>query len=216
MQIVLFGPPGAGKGTQAKFLTETLNVPHISTGDILRENVKKGTALGLKAKSFMDKGELVPDMLLIDLIKDRLSQPDTKKGYLLDGFPRTIPQAKALDEILDDMNRKLDSVVNIDVGSAELVRRLSGRRICRSCGASYHVIFNPSKAKDICDSCGGELYQRADDREEAIKNRLNVYLKQTQPVLDYYKKKNILIDIDGEREIDEISVDIKNALRKIA
>ncbi len=216
MQFVLFGPPGAGKGTQAKFLSETLNVPHISTGDILRENVKKGTALGMKAKSYMDKGELVPDKLLIDLIKDRLSQPDCRKGFLLDGFPRTIPQAEALDEILDDINKNLDGVINIDVGSNELVRRLSGRRICRGCGASYHVLFNAPKAKDICDACGGELYQREDDKEAAIKNRLNVYMKQTQPVLDYYKKKGVLIDIDGEEEIEEVTADIKSALDRIA
>jgi adenylate kinase len=216
MQFVLFGPPGAGKGTQAKFLSEELNVPHISTGDILRENVKKGTALGMKAKSYMDKGELVPDMLLIDLIKDRLSQPDCRKGFLLDGFPRTIPQAEALDEILDDINKNLDGVINIDVGSGELVRRLSGRRICRSCGASYHVVFNPPKVKDICNACGGELYQRDDDKEAAIKNRLNVYVKQTQPVLEYYKKKNILIDIDGEKEIDEVTSDVKSAIENLA
>ncbi|CAJ37629.1 adenylate kinase [Methanocella arvoryzae] len=216
MQFVLFGPPGAGKGTQAKFLSEELNVPHISTGDILRENVKKGTALGLKAKSYMDKGELVPDNLLIDLIKDRLSQPDCRKGFLLDGFPRTIPQAEALDEILDDINKKLDGVINIDVGSGELIRRLSGRRICRSCGASYHLVFNPPKAKDLCDSCGGELYQRDDDKEVAIKNRLDVYVRQTQPVLEYYKKKNLLIDIDGEKEIDEVTADVKAAIRKLA
>lgn len=216
MQLVLFGPPGAGKGTQAKFLSEFLNVPHISTGDILRENVKKGTELGMKAKSYMDKGELVPDKLLIDLIKDRLSQPDCRKGYLLDGFPRTIPQAKALDEILDDMNKGLDGVINVDVGPGELVRRLSGRRICKSCGASYHVVFNPPKVKDVCTACGGELYQREDDKEEAIKNRLNVYLKQTQPVLDYYKKKDILIDIDGEKEIDEVTADIKTAIENLA
>ncbi len=215
MQLVLFGPPGAGKGTQAKFLSELLNVPHISTGDILRENVKKGTALGLKAKSYMDKGELVPDKLLIDLIKDRLSQPDCRKGFLLDGFPRTIPQATALDEILEDINKNLNGVVNIDVGSGELVRRLSGRRVCKSCGASYHVMFNPSKAADICDACGGELYQRDDDKEVAIKNRLNVYSNLTQPVLDYYKKKGILIDIDGEKEIDEVTVDIKSAIQNI-
>ena len=216
MQIVLFGPPGAGKGTQAKFLSEEFNIPHISTGDILRENVRKGTPLGLKAKSYMDKGELVPDALLVDLVRGRLAEPDTKKGFLLDGYPRTIPQAKALDEILDDLNRKLDAVVNIDVGQAELVRRLSGRRMCKKCGASYHVAFNPPKAPDVCNACGDELYQRADDREEAIKNRLAVYHKQTQPVLDYYKKKGILINIDGDREIDEVKADIIRALEEIA
>ena len=216
MQLVLFGPPGAGKGTQAKFLSELLNVPHISTGDILRENVKKETALGLKAKSYMDKGELVPDKLLIDLIKDRLSQPDCRKGFLLDGFPRTIPQAVALDEILEDINKNLNGVVNIDVGSGELIRRLSGRRVCKSCGASYHVMFNAPKVTGICDTCSGELYQRADDQEVAINNRLNVYSNLTQPVLDYYKKKGILIDIDGEKDIDEVTVDIKSAIEHIS
>jgi adenylate kinase len=216
MQIVLFGPPGAGKGTQAKFLSEEFNIPHISTGDILRENVKKGTALGIKARSYMDKGELVPDQLLNDLVRSRLEEPDTKKGFLLDGYPRTIPQAKALDEIMDDLNRKLSAVVNIDVGTGALVKRLSGRRICRSCGASYHVSFNPPKVKDTCDMCAGELYQRADDTEEAIKNRLAVYKKQTQPVLDYYKKKGVLIDIDGDREIEEVKADVIKALEKLA
>lgn len=216
MQIVLFGPPGAGKGTQAKFLSEEFNIPHISTGDILRENVKKGTALGMKAKSYMDKGELVPDQLLNDLVRSRLEEPDTKRGFLLDGYPRTIPQAKALDEILDDLNRKLTAVVNIDVGTSALVKRLSGRRICRQCGASYHVTFNPPKVKDICDMCAGELYQRADDTEDAIRNRLAVYKKQTQPVLDYYKKKGVLIDIDGDREIEEVKADVIRALESKA
>jgi len=216
MQIVLFGPPGAGKGTQAKFLSEEFNIPHISTGDILRENVKKGTALGMKAKSYMDKGELVPDQLLNDLVRSRLEEPDTKKGFLLDGYPRTIPQAKALDEIMDDLNRKLDAVVNIDVGTNALVRRLSGRRICKSCGASYHVEFNPPAVADVCNACGGELYQRADDSEVAIKNRLAVYKKQTQPVLDYYKKKGVLIDIDGDREIEEVKADVISALNELA
>ncbi|OPY27642.1 MAG: Adenylate kinase [Methanocella sp. PtaU1.Bin125] len=216
MQIVLFGPPGAGKGTQAKFLSEEFNIPHISTGDILRENVKKGTALGMKAKSYMDKGELVPDQLLNDLVRSRLEEPDTKKGFLLDGYPRTIPQAKALDEIMDELNRKLDAVVNIDVGTNALVKRLSGRRVCRGCGAPYHIVMNPPKVADVCDACGGELYQRADDREEAIKNRLAVYTKQTQPVLDFYKKKGVLIDIDGDREIEEVKADVINALEEIA
>jgi adenylate kinase len=216
MQFVLFGPPGAGKGTQAKFLSEEFNIPHISTGDILRENVKKGTALGMKARSYMDKGELVPDQLLNDLVHSRLEEPDTKKGFLLDGYPRTIPQAKALDEIMDDLNRKLTAVVNIDVGTNALVRRLSGRRICKACGASYHVSFNPPKVKDICDTCAGELYQRADDTEDAIKNRLAVYKKQTQPVLDYYKKKGVLVDIDGDREIEEVKADVISALEPLA
>jgi adenylate kinase len=216
MNVVLFGPPGAGKGTQAKFLSEGFNIPHISTGDILRDNVKKGTALGTKARSYMERGELVPDELLVDLVRARLEEPDTRKGFLLDGYPRTIPQAKALDGILDDLNKKLDAVINIDVGTPELIRRLSGRRICRNCGASYHVVFNPPKAGMLCDLCGGELYQRADDREEAIRNRLDVYGKQTQPVLDYYGKKGVLIDIDGDREIEEIAVDIRAALEALS
>jgi adenylate kinase len=216
MQIVLFGPPGAGKGTQAKFLAEEFNIPHISTGDILRENVKKGTALGMKAKSYMDKGELVPDQLLNDLVRSRLEEPDTKKGFLLDGYPRTIPQAKALDEIMDDPNRKLTAVLNIDVGTSALVKRLSGRRICRGCAASYHISFNPPKVPNTCDTCAGELYQRADDTEDAIKNRLAVYKKQTQPVLNYYKKKGILVDIDGDGEIEEVKADAIKALEQLS
>jgi adenylate kinase len=170
----------------------------------------------MKAKSYMDKGELVPDQLLNDLVRSRLEEPDTKKGFLLDGYPRTIPQAKALDEIMDDLNRKLDAVVNIDVGTNALVKRLSGRRICKGCGASYHVEFNPPAVADVRNACGGELYQRADDTEDAIKNRLAVYKKQTQPVLDYYKKKGILVDIDGDREIEEVKADAIRALEKLA
>ncbi len=214
MQIVLFGPPGAGKGTQAKFISEEFNIPHISTGDILRENVREGTPLGKKAKSYMDKGALVPDELLIDIIKERLQKPDTRRGFLLDGYPRTLAQAKALDVILDDINKNLDAVVNVDVGANELVRRLSGRRTCKSCQASYHVKSNPPKVPGVCDRCGGELYQRADDTEAAIKNRIGVYEKQTQPLIDYYKKKGLLIDIDGEREIDEVRSDIMKALER--
>jgi len=214
MQIVLFGPPGAGKGTQAKFISEKFNVPHISTGDILRENVREGTSLGKKAKEFMDKGALVPDELLIDIIKDRLQKPDTRKGFLLDGFPRTIAQAEALDPILDDINKKLDAVVNVDVSANELIRRLSGRRTCRACGATYHVKSNPPKAEGVCDQCGGELYQRADDTEAAIKHRIEVYQKQTQPLIDYYRKKGLLVHIDGEREIDEVRSDIMKALER--
>jgi adenylate kinase len=214
MQIVIFGPPGAGKGTQAKFISEGFNIPHISTGDILRENVREGTPLGKKAKAFMDKGALVPDELLIDLIKERLQKPDTRKGFLLDGYPRTLTQAKALDEILDDINKKLDAVVNVDVGANELVKRLGGRLTCKKCQASYNIKTNPPKVPGVCDQCGGELYQRADDTEAAIKNRIAVYKKQTQPLIDYYRKKGLLIDIDGEREIDEVRSDIMKALER--
>jgi adenylate kinase len=214
MQIVLFGPPGAGKGTQAKFISEQYNIPHISTGDILRENVREDTALGKKAKTYMDKGALVPDSVLIDIIKDRLQKPDTRKGFLLDGFPRTLPQAESLDGILDDINKDLNAVVDIEVSTTELVKRLSGRLTCRNCGATYNVKTNPPKSDNICDACGGELYQRADDTENAIRNRIDVYKKQTSPLIDYYKKKGILMDIDGEREIDEVRSDISKALER--
>jgi adenylate kinase len=214
MQIVLFGPPGAGKGTQAKFISEQHNIPHISTGDILRENVREDTPLGKKAKAYMDKGALVPDSVLIDIIKDRLQKPDTRKGFLLDGFPRTLPQAESLDGILDDINKDLNAVVDIEVGTLELVKRLSGRLTCRNCGATYNVKTNPPKSDNICDACGGELYQRADDTENAIRNRIDVYKKQTSPLIDYYKKKGILVDIDGDREIDEVRSDISKALER--
>ena len=210
----MFGPPGAGKGTQASFLSGELNIPHISTGDILRENVKNGTALGKLAKSYMDKGELVPDKILIDIIKERLQKPDTRKGFILDGFPRTIPQAEALDVILEDINKRLDIVINVDVGAVALIRRLSGRWSCKSCGAPYNLQTKPPKVEGICDVCGGELYQRDDDKETAIKNRIAVYKKQTEPVLDYYKKKGLLANIDGEREIEEVTSDIRKALKK--
>ena len=214
MQIVIFGPPGAGKGTQAKFISEAFNIPHISTGDILRENVREGTPLGKKAKAYMDKGALVPDELLIDLIRERLEKPDTRRGFLLDGYPRTLAQARALDGILDDLNKKLDAVVNVDVGAGELIRRLGGRLTCRKCQASFNVKSNPPRAPGVCDACGGELYQRADDAEAAIKNRIEVYKKQTQPLIDYYKKKGLLAGIDGEREIDEVRSDVMKALER--
>jgi adenylate kinase len=214
MQIVLFGPPGAGKGTQAKLLSQENNIPHVSTGDILRENVKNNTPLGQKAKTYMDKGELVPDKVLIDIIKDRLQKNDCRKGFILDGFPRTIPQAEALDVILEDINKRLDIVLNVEVSEVALVKRLSGRRICRACGASFHVTFNPPKVVDVCDSCGGELYQRNDDAESAIQNRLKVYTNQTAPVLEYYKKAGILKDIDGEKDIEEVFSDLRASLVK--
>lgn len=204
MNIVLLGPPGSGKGTQAEKINKKYNIPHISTGDILRENIKKNTELGRLAKSYMDKGELVPDSLLIDLIKDRLNQSDCLQGYILDGYPRTIPQASALEKI----NKKLDIVLNISVSDEELIKRLSGRRICKQCGASYHIIFNPPIKNGICDLCGGDLYQRDDDSEVAIKNRLKVYKKQTQPLIDYYSKKKLLVTINGENEILKIFEDI--------
>lgn len=213
MNIILLGPPGAGKGTQAKKISENCSLPHISTGDMLRENISNNTPLGLRAKSYMSRGELVPDELLITIIKERLSRSDCSGGFLLDGYPRTIPQADALQMILTESGRKLDVVLNIDVDDGELIKRLSGRRMC-ACGASYHVDFNPSEKEGFCDSCKGKLYQREDDRAEAIKNRLVVYKKQTQPLINYYIKKGILQRIDGSKDILAIFKDIKMVLEK--
>ncbi len=211
MNIVLLGPPGAGKGTQAKKIQEHYSIPHISTGDILRENINNNTSLGQKAKSYMSRGELVPDELLITIIKDRLSKKDCAKGFLLDGYPRTIPQADALQLILTESNRKLNAVLNISVDDKELIRRLSGRRMC-TCGASYHMVFNPPKKDEICDVCGRKLYQRDDDKPEAVRNRLMVYKKQTQPLIEYYGKKSILRTIDGGNGISHIFEEIKKVL----
>jgi len=203
MNIVLFGPPGSGKGTQAKMLAEKYGIPHISTGDILRENLKNQTKLGLEAKAYMDKGELVPDDVLIKIIKDRLSQPDCASGFLLDGYPRTVPQADALSTILKEMGKKLDVVLNIDVPDDELIKRLTGRRMC-ACGASYHILFNPPKREGFCDLCSKELYHRDDDKEEAIMNRLDVYKNQTKPLIDYYTKEDVLVTVNGAASITEV------------
>ena len=203
MDIILFGPPGAGKGTQAQKLSQKYGIPQISTGDILRANVKEGTALGLEAKKYMDAGALVPDSVLIGIIKDRLLQPDCANGFLLDGYPRTVPQADALSEILNEINKPLDCVVNIIVPNDILVGRLSGRWMS-SCGASYHTVFNPPKTEGVCDSCGDALFQRPDDTSEAVTNRLDVYQNQTAPLIDYYKSKNLLKDIDGTLDIDVV------------
>lgn len=214
MKIVLLGPPGAGKGTQAAKIVTKYSVPHISTGDIFRKNLKEGTPLGIKAKEYMDKGLLVPDELVVDLVKDRLSEKDCKEGFMLDGFPRTVFQAEALETELEKLNMELDAVVNITVDPELLLQRLTGRRICKSCGATYHTSFNASSKGHICDQCDGELYQRDDDKEETVKKRLDVYSEQTQPLIDYYTQKGLLIDIDGEGEINEVFNQIIQSLQE--
>jgi adenylate kinase len=215
MNIILFGPPGAGKGTQAKKLVDFYGIPQISTGDILRANVREGTELGLAAKAYMDKGELVPDEVLIGIIKNRLKEQDCNKGFILDGYPRTIPQADALSGILDEICKPIDVVFNLAVPDEVLVERVSKRLMCK-CGASYHTVSNPPKKDNICDLCGGEIFQRIDDREEAVQNRLNVYKKQTQPLINYYSKKGILVTLDGTKDINEVFEDIRAVLAKFA
>ncbi|AAM04521.1 TPA: adenylate kinase [Methanosarcina acetivorans] len=215
MNIILFGPPGAGKGTQAKKLVDFYGIPQISTGDILRANVREGTELGLAAKAYMDKGELVPDQVLIGIIKNRLNEADCEKGFILDGYPRTVPQADALEAILDEIEKPIDVVLNLEVPDEVLVGRISGRLMCK-CGASYHIISNPPKKDNVCDICGGEVFQRADDTAEAVQNRLDVYKKQTQPLINYYKEKGILVTLDGTKEIDVVFEDLKAILAKFA
>jgi adenylate kinase len=216
VRIVLLGPPGAGKGTQAAKIIEEYSVPHISTGDIFRKNLKEGTPLGIKAKGYMDQGLLVPDELVVDLVKDRLLEEDCKNGFMLDGFPRTVLQAESLEEELTRLGQTLNAVININVDAELLFKRLTGRRICKSCGATYHVYFNRTKSEGICDKCGGELYQRDDDQEATVKKRLEVYQEQTQPLIDYYKNKGTLVDIDGVGEIDDVFSQISASLQERA
>ncbi|AET65984.1 adenylate kinase family protein [Desulfosporosinus orientis DSM 765] len=211
MKIILMGGPGAGKGTQASPLVERFKFPHISTGDMFRAAIKEGTALGLKAKSYMDAGGLVPDEVTIGIVEERLAQPDCKDGFLLDGFPRTLAQGRALADILDRLGMKLDGVINIEVAEDVLIPRLTGRRICRQCGASYHMVFNPPKVEGVCE-CGGELYQRSDDTVETAKNRLNVYNTQTEPLIAFYEEKGLLKRINGDQPIDKVFQDILKAL----
>lgn len=212
MIVVLLGPPGSGKGTQAKYISQKYNVPHISTGDIFRKNIGEKTELGIKAKEYIDKGQLVPDELTIQIVKSRIVEADCKNGFLLDGFPRTIAQAEALDKMLLSLNKSLGSVLNIQVSDKKLIERLSGRRVCPACGASYHVVTLPSPKGDFCGVCGAALVQRADDCEDTIKNRLIVYKNQTHPLIEYYKSKSLISDINGEQDIDKVLVDICNAL----
>lgn len=212
MRIILLGPPGAGKGTQAAGIVEKYKIPHISTGDIFRKNIKEGTELGKKAKGFIDQGLLVPDELTVGLVTDRISQADCEKGFMLDGFPRNVAQAQHLDEYLKEVGMSLDTVVNIEVDKDILVGRAVGRRICKACGATYHVEFNPPKVDGVCDVCGGELYQRADDNEETVSKRIQVYLDETKPLVNYYSKEGIIANINGEQSIDKVFSDIVDAL----
>ncbi len=214
MNLLIMGPPGAGKGTQAEALVKELGITHISTGDMFRSAIKEGTEMGLKAKEFMDKGELVPDFVVVGMVKERLFQPDSVCGFLLDGFPRNVVQAEELDETLKSIGLSLDGVINIVVPREKLVERATGRRICRSCGASYHVIFKKPRQEGICDNCGGELYQRSDDNETAVNNRQYIYEANTKPLIDYYGAKGLLRNIDGDKDIDRVMEDILKVICK--
>jgi adenylate kinase len=213
LNIVLVGLPGAGKGTQAEKIATEFSVPHISTGDAFRAAVKEETPLGVQAKSFMDKGHLVPDDIVVGIVKERLGKDDCETGFMLDGFPRTVQQAKALDDMLAEMGRKLDHVIEINVSRDLLLERLTGRRICSQCGATYHVMFNPPKEEGVCDKCGGELYQREDDNEQTVATRLDVNIEQSAPVLEYYEQKSLLRKIKGEQDIQDVFSDIAKLLR---
>ena len=212
MKIIMLGAPGAGKGTQAKKIAEKYSIPHISTGDIFRANIKNGTELGKKAKTYMDQGLLVPDELVVDLVVDRLNKEDCKNGCVLDGFPRTIPQAEALDTALKAAGQAVDYAINVEVPDENIVNRMSGRRACVSCGATYHIVYAPTKEENICDTCRGELILRDDDKPETVQKRLNVYHEQTQPLIDYYTKKNILVEVDGTQDIEDVFAAIVKVL----
>ena len=212
MKIVMLGAPGAGKGTQAKMIASKYQIPHISTGDIFRANIKNGTELGKKAKSYMNQGLLVPDELTVDLVIDRLANDDCKNGYILDGFPRTIPQAEALDAALAKLGEKMDYAIDVDVPDENIVSRMSGRRACTGCGATYHIVYNPSKKGDCCEVCGEKLILRDDDKPETVQKRLNVYHEQTQPLIDYYTKQGILKAVDGTQDMNDVFTAITNIL----
>ena len=204
MKLILLGPPGAGKGTQAKMLTEQFSIPQISTGDILRAAVNDGTAMGLKAKQYMDAGGLVPDKVVVGIVRDRLQEADCVNGFILDGFPRTVPQADALQTSLSEMHKELDRVISLDVDAEALVERLTGRRTCKECGRGYHVTFDPSREEGKCDACGGTLFQRDDDQEETIRKRLQVYADQTAPLISYYRDAGVLLELDGMQPISQV------------
>ena len=212
MKIVMLGAPGAGKGTQAKMIAEKYQIPHISTGDIFRSNIKNGTELGKEAKTYMDKGELVPDELTVRILLDRVAQPDCEKGYVQDGFPPTIPQAEVLDQELTKRNEKIDYAINVEVPDENIVRRMSGRRACVSCGATYHLVHIPPKKEGLCDKCGNELILRDDDKEETVKNRLGVYHDQTQPLIEYYGGKGVLHSVDGTVDMMDVFKNITDIL----
>ena len=212
MKIIMLGAPGAGQGTQAKIIAEKCGIPHISTGDIFRANIKNGTELGAKAKEYMDKGLLVPDELVCDLVVDRIQQADCEKGYILDGFPRTIPQAEALENALNAIEQKLDYAIDIDVPDENIINRMSGRRACVGCGATYHVLFNPTKVEGKCDVCGESLILRDDDKPETVKKRLDVYHTQTQPLIDFYTERKVLVEVDGTQSMDKVFDDIMKIL----
>ncbi len=212
INLILLGPPGAGKGTQADRISEIYGIPHISTGDIFRENLKKGSELGLRAKEYMDRGELVPDEVVIGIVHDRLAEPDCERGFVLDGFPRTVAQADALKEMLAGTGRGIDHVLNIRVPDEVVVERLTARRTCRACGAIYHLVFNPPKEEGRCDSCGGELYVRDDDREETVRARLEEYEAKTQPLIAYYRGEGLLRDIEGDADMEAVLANIRKVL----
>lgn len=216
MKIILLGPPGAGKGTQAKLITEKYSIPHISTGDIFRKNISEKTPLGIEAKRYMDNGQLVPDEVTIGIVNDRLSMNDCENGFLLDGFPRTVKQAEALDSFLSSNEQKIDTALLIEVPKEFILERMTGRRVCSACGASYHIKFNRPKVENKCDICGGPLVQRKDDTEETVKERLDVYDRQTQPLIQYYKEKNILAKVDGTEEIGKVFEKICDVLGAVA